>query len=152
MSAEETFAADIREPADLTRQLTALADRVAARLRAHGLAAGRVSVKIRRASFETCSRQRALGSPTQDTAAVSAMALRLLREWLDEHPNAALRLLGVGAGDLQTSRQGDLFSGGSPRDSRLDAALDGIRDRFGSQLLTRASLLARPRSPAPRRG
>ena len=39
ISAEETFSADIRDAAELRRQLTRLADRTAARLRAHGLAA-----------------------------------------------------------------------------------------------------------------
>jgi DNA polymerase-4 len=141
ISAEETFAADIRDPALLARQLTGLAERAAARLRAHGLAAGRVTVKIRRADFTTYTRQRAFAPPTQDTAAVSVMAQRLLREWLSAHPNAALRLLGVGVGDLQLVRHADLFYAGPPKDSRLDAAIDGIRDRFGPQLLTRASLL-----------
>jgi DNA polymerase IV len=141
ISAEETFAADIRDPALLARQLTGLAERAAVRLRAHGLAAGRVTVKIRRADFTTYTRQRAFAPPTQDTAAVSVMAQRLLREWLSAHPNAALRLLGVGVGDLQLVRQPDLFCAGPPKDSRLDAAIDGIRDRFGPQLLTRASLL-----------
>jgi hypothetical protein len=55
-----------------------------------------------------------------------------------------VRLLGVGVGSLQTLRQGDLFAG-SQQESRLDATIDGIRGRFGSALLTRASLL--PRAP-----
>ena len=39
------------------------------------------------------------------------------------------------------------------RDSRLDATIDGIRDRFGSSVLTRASLLPRPPDgTASRRG
>jgi DNA polymerase-4 len=151
ISTEETFAADISDPAELRRQLTALADRTAARLRARDLVAGRVTVKIRRASFETCTRQRTLEPPTQDTAAVSAMALLLLQEWLASHPNAALRLLGVGAGDLQCLRQADLFCPEPAKASRLDSAIDGIRDRFGSQVLTRASLLPWPRAGGTRR-
>ncbi len=147
ISAEETFARDLRDPAELDRHLTALADRTAARLRAQGLAAGRVSVKIRRADFKTYTRQCALGQPTQDTAVVSGTARRLLAAWRDAQPDAALRLLGVGTGDLCTLRQADLFSVEPARDSRLDAAVDGIRGRFGAAVLTRASLLPRrPRS------
>jgi DNA polymerase-4 len=131
--------------------LTALADRAAARLRAAGLHAGRVSVKIRRADFTTYTRQRMLEPPTQDTAAVCASAQRLLKAWLAGHADVALRLLGVGVSDLQTLRQPDLFAERAPKEPRLDAAIDAIRDRFGSQLLTRASLL--PRTPdGPRRG
>jgi DNA polymerase-4 len=144
ISTEETFASDIRGSAQLKAQLTGLADRTAARLRAHDLVAGRVTVKIRRADFTTHTRQRVLEPPTQDTAAICAMAHVLLSEWLGRDPHAAVRLLGVGAADLQQPRQSDLFLGPQPKDSRLDAAVDDIRDRFGSTALTRASSLTRP--------
>jgi DNA polymerase IV len=146
ISAEETFDADIRAPAELSAQLKALADRAASRLRAQKLLAGRVSVKIRRGDFTTYTRQRALAPPTQDTATVSAAAQALLNGWLASQPRAAIRLLGVGVSDLQMLLQPDLFSGPLPdAGSRLDSAVDGIRDRFGQGLLTRASLL--PKGP-----
>jgi DNA polymerase IV len=146
ISAEETFDTDIRAPAELSAQLKALADRTASRLRAQKLLAGRVSVKIRRGDFTTYTRQRALEPPTQDTAIVSAAAQALLSGWLASQPRTAVRLLGVGVSDLQVMLQPDLFSGPQPdSSSRLDSAVDGIRDRFGRGLLTRASLL--PRSP-----
>jgi DNA polymerase IV len=146
ISAEETFATDIRAPAELSAQLKALADRTASRLRAQKLLAGRVSVKIRRGDFTTYTRQRVLTPPTQDTGIVSAAAQALLSGWLASQPRAAIRLLGVGVSDLQVLLQPDLFSGAMPdAGSRLDSAVDGIRDRFGQGLLTRASLL--PREP-----
>ena len=145
ISAEETYAADIRGSALLSVEILRLADRAASRLRAQGLAAGCVSVKIRRGDFTTFTRQRALGSATQDTAVVSAVAQNLLGEWLADQPNAPIRLLGVGVGGLNTLQQGDLFAGGTAPGSRLDATIDGIRDRFGRSMLTRASLL--PRGP-----
>jgi DNA polymerase IV len=143
ISAEETFATDIRDSEELKRQLQNLADRTASRLRAHELAAGRVTVKIRRADFTTYTRQRSVEPPTQDTAVVSRMAQLLLAEWLDIQPHAAVRLLGVGVGDLQMLRQADLFTQDTPIGSRLDATIDCIRDRFGTALVTRASLLPR---------
>jgi len=146
ISAEETYATDIRGVAQLKVQLLRLADRAASRLRAHELAAGKVSVKIRRADFTTYTRQRVVGPPTQDTAIVSAVAKALLEEWLVTQPNAAVRLLGVGVGDLQLLPQQDLFNSGPAQGSRLDTAIDGIRDRFGSNMLTRASLLPGTRS------
>jgi DNA polymerase-4 len=153
ISAEETFDKDIRDAAVLERRLTALADRAAARLRAAGLSAGRVTVKIRRADFTTYTRQCALEPPTQDTAAVCAGAQRLLRAWLAGRGNVALRLLGVGTSELSAVRQPDLFAEGSARVSRLDSAIDGIRDRFGARVLTRASLLPRSADGSgPRRG
>ena len=146
ISAEETFDTDIRAAGELKAQLKALSDRTASRLRAHQLLAGRVSVKIRRADFTTYTRQRALEPATQETATVSGAAEELLSAWLASQPGAAVRLLGVGVSDLQILRQSDLFSGASPaQGARLDSAVDGIRDRFGKALLTRASLL--PRTP-----
>jgi DNA polymerase IV len=144
ISAEETFDQDIREPKELRAQLVHLADRTATRLRAHNLIAGTVNVKIRRGDFTTYTRQRALEPPTQDTAILSAAAEALLAAWLTAQPRASVRLLGVGVSGLQSQKQPDLFEGGLPDPgARLDSAVDGIRDRFGAALLTRASLLPR---------
>ena len=148
ISAEETYAVDIRDPAELQRQVVHLADRAATRLRAGELAAGKVTVKIRRADFTTYTRQRVVEPATQDTAVILRMAQRLLTEWLKSQPAAAVRLLGVGVGDLQVPRQADLFgagSSGAPARSRIDATVDDIRDRFGIKGVMRASLL--PRTP-----
>jgi len=144
ISAEETFAADIHAAADLTAQIVRLADRTASRLRAHRLLAGTVNVKIRRADFTTYTRQRSMQPPTQETAILSAAAQSLLSAWVRTQPRAGVRLLGVGVSGLQPLRQSDLFSGALPDSgARLDSAVDGIRERFGEGLLTRASLLAR---------
>jgi DNA polymerase-4 len=152
ISAEETFEQDIREVSVLRTQLARLADRTASRLRAHGLAAGRVTVKIRRGDFTTFTRQHAIEPPTQDTAVVSSVAQSLFDDWSAARAGVAVRLLGVGVGDLQTP-QADLFSQAPLKESRLDAAVDGIRGRFGSELLTRASLLGRtPGGDGPRNG
>jgi DNA polymerase-4 len=144
ISAEETFAVDVRGIAELERQLTQLADRTAARLRAHALAAGLVTIKVRRGDFTTYTRQRPVLPPTQQTAVICAVAQSLLKDWLGSQPGAAVRLLGVGVGDLQIQRQADLFAGTAQR-SPLDATVDDIRKRFGKSLVTRASLL--PRTP-----
>jgi DNA polymerase-4 len=146
ISAEETFDTDLHAPKELKAQLRHLADRTASRLRAQKLVAGRVSVKIRRRDFTTYTRQRSLEPPTQETAIIAAAAEALLEAWVASQPRAAVRLLGVGVSDLQVLVQSDLFSGPQPEPgSRLDSAVDGIRERFGAGLLTRASLL--PRGP-----
>jgi DNA polymerase-4 len=145
ISAEETYDVDIRLPSELSAQLAHLADRTASRLRAQGLIAAVVHVKIRRSDFTTYTRQRALGTATQDTARISSVAQELLSEWIKTQPRAAVRLLGVGVADLQEQVQSDLFADVKTAPSRLDSAVDGIRGRFGAGVLTRASRL--PRTP-----
>ena len=142
ISAEETFEHDICDEARLQSLLVGLADRTASRLRAHQLSASTVTLKIRRADFATYSRQRTLRTATHDTAVIALAARDLLRAWFAGHPGAALRLLGVGVGQLRELRQADLFGTQDlGRAGRIDRAVDDIRDRFGAASLTRASLL-----------
>ena len=143
ISAEDTFATDIRSHAALQIELLRLTDRTASRLRAHGMFAATVNVKIRRADFVTFTRQRSLGASTNDTAVIAVAAQELLAAWLIAQPQTAVRLLGVGVSGLQQGMQQDMFStAGAP--ARLDSTVDGIRERFGKGALTRASLLQKP--------
>jgi DNA polymerase-4 len=143
ISAEETFDIDIKQPQQMHAQLAELIDRATARLRVQEWLAGRVTVKIRRNDFRTFTRQASLQPPTQETRAIGEHAHRLLDGWLREHPRAAVRLLGVGTGDLTRAPQLDLFAADSQsvRDKRLDAALDTIRSKFGRSAVARGSSL-----------
>jgi DNA polymerase IV len=145
ISAEETFAHDVSDGKRLRAEITALADRTGARLRAHHLAAGCVQVKIRRGDFATYTRRHSFRPPTQDTAVILNIALGLLDAWLLEQPDAAVRLLGVGTSDLQEIVQSELFSAQPAKESRHDQAVDRIRARFGGASMVRASGMRRER-------
>jgi DNA polymerase-4 len=153
ISAEETFEIDVKDHARLAAEIVRLADRTCGRLRANELAAGCVTVKIRRGDFTTFTRQRHFEPPTQETRVITAIALELLRAWLLEQPRAALRLLGVGVSELKPALQMDLFTAAETgRNRQLDAAVDRIREKFGKVALKPASSLeprAREESPAP---
>jgi DNA polymerase-4 len=143
ISAEDTFATDIRNHGELYVELLRLADRTASRLRAHDLFAATVNVKIRRADFVTFTRQRTLGAASNDTGVITGAAKELLAAWLTAQPRAAIRLLGVGVSDLQEGMQQDLFLA-ADAPTGLDSTVDGIRERFGKASMTRASLLLKP--------
>jgi DNA polymerase-4 len=148
VSAEETFETDIADPAQLRAEIVRLADRTCARLRSRGLTARCVTVKIRRADFTTCTRQRHIEPATQETRVVTSVALDLLGQWLAEQPRAALRLLGVGVSEFAPAAQLDLFTAPqTARNQKLDAAVDCIREKFGAVSLKPASALA-AKSPA----
>ena len=108
VSAERTFEHDISDPAVLAARGREMADHVSDRLRRGGRAARTVSVKIRYRDFQTISRARTLGAPTDEAATIWAVAERLLRDALAER-TAPLRLLGVGASGLVDAGQLALF-------------------------------------------
>lgn len=112
ISSEETFDRDLRDQRLLGERLAGLAERTARRLRERQLEAGTVIIKVRRRDFVTCTRQRSFSPPTQETSLIVEVATRLLRRWFEEQPRAAVRLLGVGVGDLSPARQLDLFTAG----------------------------------------
>jgi DNA polymerase-4 len=142
ISTEDTFATDIADPARLEAELGRLVERLGPRLRAKGLAAGCVTVKIRRHDFSTFTRQRRLAPLTHDSRVIADIARSLLANWLRSEPGARLRLLGVGVSNLAPAAQFGLFDPGqSVVATRLDAAVDEIRGRFGNRALTRASSL-----------
>jgi DNA polymerase IV len=142
ISAEETFEHDIRDHAQAQRQLLQLSERIATRLRAKGLQAACVTVKIRCHDFSTYTRQQHFQPATQETQAISRIATRLLVDWLREQPNAALRLLGVGVSDMSEAQQLALFAAPeTERNKQLDATVDQIREKYGATALKRADHL-----------
>jgi DNA polymerase-4 len=134
ISAEETFDTDIEDRNALVTVLRQQAGEVAGRCRAKGLQAGVVTVKIRRADFATFSRQRRIAPPVSEAGPIARMAAELLDRWLDEHPGAAVRLIGVGVAGLSEANQLGLFETG-PGQSQLGEAVASIRARFGDASL-----------------
>jgi DNA polymerase-4 len=147
ISSEETFDKDISDRARLHGELARLTDRTAARLRSQEWLAQTVVVKIRRKDFKTYTRQSPIRPATQQTRPLLDAATKLLDEWLREQPRVAVRLLGVGATDLTSTPQLELFTvPEANRNQHLDTALDDIRAKFGNDAVARGSSL-RNRQP-----
>jgi DNA polymerase-4 len=141
ISAEDTFERDLGDPKALRTQISQLADRVCARLRGKHLMARCVGIKIRRADFTTFTRRRVVAPPTHDGRTIGRIANELLTRWLTENPGQKLRLLGVVLSDLSVATQLGLFEDTPPHTSRLDAALDEARARFGTRALRRGNTI-----------
>jgi len=142
---EHTFDVDTADPEVIETTLLALAEGVAARLRAAGLRAGTVAVKIRDRQFRTVARQTRLADPTDLAEPIWRAALGLVRP---EVRGVRVRLLGISAGHLEAATQLGLFDAGLERRRRLEGAADELRRRFGRRVLVRARLLASD-VPAP---
>lgn len=140
LSAERTFFEDLSSEQELKRALLQLSERVGRRLRKAGLAGWTVRIKLRWPDFSTITRQLRLDQPTDQDAEIYAAATELFEaNW---RKGRAVRLLGVGLSDLgPPMRQLELFDDSWMHDQRLLNAVDEIRDRFGSEALTRAGQL-----------
>ena len=138
---EHTFDRDTLDPAQLERQLLVLAEGVGKRLRAASLRGRTVTLKLRVAPFETRTRQRTLAEPTDDDLTIYNTGRALLREALRQDRDAGhvspVRLVGLSVSGVTAGAQLGLFD--SARTSRLNAALDTVRERFGDRALDRAS-------------
>jgi len=145
VSAEETFDRDLVDRNDMDKELLALSDTTAKRLRKAELQAGTIQVKIRQADFQTFTRQKSLQPPVNSTDQIYHTARVLLGTWLGHNPDAQIRLLGVGGSKLSPAEQGDLFaSEQGSTDNPVDQAVDDIRDRFGELSVGGARTLERP--------
>jgi DNA polymerase IV len=138
VSHEHTFDVDTADAEVLERTLLALSEGVAGRLRAGGVRARTINVKVRDAAFTTITRQRTLEEPTDQTEVVFGAALDLTRPHLR---GIRVRLLGVGASHLGYGEQMALFVATDERRRRAAEAADEIRRRFGSRAIRRARLL-----------
>jgi DNA polymerase-4 len=145
ISKEQTYDSDLCDRRDMERQLLRLTEGTGRRLRKAALSAGTVQVKIRRSDFRTFTRQQRLRPPANGTDRIYAVARELLATWLDDNPDARIRLLGVGCSSLAPAAQQDLFAGEAlSQASDFERAIDEIRDRFGTDSVARARTLDRP--------
>ncbi|MCW8926623.1 MAG: DNA polymerase IV, partial [Xanthomonadales bacterium] len=130
LSREVTFAKDILAPRELFAELQRQVDSVAGRLRAQGLLARTVQVKVRDHRFKTVTRARSLAAPTASREVVFKQARALLDTWLQAHLNTPVRLLGVGLSGLE--KPGESGSEiDTPAQKALDSTLDEIKRRYG---------------------
>ncbi len=133
-----TFPKNLTTRAQVSAGIGLLADSVAGRLRRAGLYAGGVHVTVRDPAFHDRSRQRQLAVPTHLIRDISAAALELAEElWKPPNPVRALTVTAIHlTPEGETYEQEDLFAAGSAsnrkRQERLEAAMDGIRQKYGS--------------------
>ena len=121
-----------------------LVERVTRRMRAARRAGRTVVLRLRFDDFSRATRSYTLPRPTAETSAILATARWLFAASSPTIERRGLTLVGISVANLEDSRALQLPL---PFDSRsretLDAALDEIRDRYGSAAITRAVLLGR---------
>jgi DNA polymerase-4 len=139
VSSERTFSRDLNRTDELERELLRLTVSVAGAMRAEGLRARTLTVKIRDSDFKTRQRAHTFPEAVESEAVLYPTARELLSD-LRRRRKTGTRLLGVGLTNFterDSSRQLALFEqSGDPeresdRDRRLAHTVDRLRSRFG---------------------
>ena len=137
MSSETTLDEDISDLEKLRQILWQLTEMVARRMRTAGIAGEGVTLKLKTSDFRNITRARHLKNATQSAEEMFRTAEPLLAREAD---GRSFRLIGIGAHDLIEAGhvlQGDLFGGAGPFGSKIDKAVDAVRDRFGDDAVAR---------------
>jgi DNA polymerase-4 len=134
-----------RAPLDqLDTELVAIVDRVSRRLRAARRVGRTVVLRLRFGDYTRATRSLTLRHPTAQTSTFLAVGRSLLAAALPTIEQRGLTLIGFTIANLEDDLPFQLCLPLDPADGTvLDAALDEIRDRFGSSAVTRGVLVGR---------
>jgi DNA polymerase-4 len=103
-----------------------------------------VVLRLRFGDFTRATRSRTLQAPTASTETILRAARDLLHEALPTLHQKGCTLIGVAVTNLESADRVQLAI---PFDDRhldeLDAALDAVKERYGSAAITRAATLER---------
>jgi len=127
-----------RQEIDAT--VVALVDRIARRLRAARRIGRTVVLRLRFGDFERATRSHTLPFATASTDTILAVARVLLASSQRDVERRGLTLVGVSVSMLEDDTPRQLAFGAA---DALDAAVDAVRDRFGTTAITRAVLVGR---------
>ncbi|MDG4767294.1 DNA polymerase IV [Solwaraspora sp. WMMD406] len=162
-----------RDGAEVDAILAGLVDRVGRRMRAAGRTGRTVTLRLRFGDFGRATRAHTLPRATAQTSTILDTARDLLAAAAPMIGERGLTLIGVSVGNLDGGQATQLTLPFDPADAppaavapkatdagqaaaahpgnrqeSLDAALDAVRDRFGSRAVNRAVLLGRDLGPA----
>lgn len=141
-SVETTFNDDIVSVDQVLPILLEQCDVVATRMRRKGKKCISVSVTFRTLDFKNKSHQTTLPNATDTTDEIYKKAKKLFTESWKGEP---LRLIGVALTNLtdESFEQLSLFEYNEKkeRNRKLDATMDAIRQKFGNDKITRASIM-----------
>jgi DNA polymerase IV len=135
-----------RPPDAVDADVIALVDRVTRRMRAAGRVGRTVVLRLRFDDFSRATRSHTLPQPTAETQVILTTMRGLMATATPMIERRGLTLVGLSVANLDDDHAVQITL---PFDrhscAALDAALDEIRDRFGSAAVTRAVLLGRER-------
>ena len=143
MGAQHALGRGRHTAAEIDATLAGLVDRVSRRMRTAGRVGRTVVLRLRFDDFSRATRSRTLPQATAHTQTLRYAARELLESTLPMIAERGLTLVGVAVGNLDDGTGQLELPFERQSGSELDAALDAVRERFGSGAITRAVLLGR---------
>lgn len=146
--AQSARARSARSRDELDAVLAGLVDRVTRRMRRARKSGRTVVLRLRFGDFSRATRSRTLPHPTAETEPILDAARALLAEATPVIARRGITLIGITVANLSATATGVQLRLPLGRDhAALDAALDELRQRFGSNAVIRAALVGRPADP-----
>ena len=144
MGAQRALGWSPTPPEEVEAVLAGLVDRVTRRMRAAGRVGRTVMLRLRFDDSSRATRSHTLPRATADTRTILLTAAGLLDGAWPLIRRQGITLVGVAVGNLDRHGSVQLPLPFDPHDgAALDAALDEVRDRYGSSAVMRAALLRR---------
>ena len=144
MGSQRALGRKRRSAEELDAIVVGIADRLGRRLRGAHRVCRTVTLRLRFDDFERATRSHTMAEATAHTQTILFTARELLRTAMPMIRARGITLVGLTLSNLQNDRAIQLAL---PFDRNhagaLDAALDQLRERFGSNAITRAVLLGR---------
>jgi DNA polymerase-4 len=128
---------------EIDATLVAIVDRVARRLRAARRVCRTVVLRLRFDDFTRATRSLTLPGPTARSQTLLDAARALLASSLPLIVTRGITLVGISLTNLADANRVQLSFTDDWRPDALDAALDEVRDRYGSRAITRGLLVGR---------
>jgi DNA polymerase-4 len=142
MGAQHALGRGPHRPDEVDAVLAGLVDRVSRRMRAAQRAGRTVVLRLRFDDFSRATRSHTLPQATAHTQTLLYTVRRLLAATAPMIARRGLTLVGVAVGNLDDGTL-QLELPLDRHSDELDAALDAVRERFGSSAVTRGALLGR---------
>lgn len=141
-----TFRRNLISENDIAIAVKALSDKVAGRLRQHGLKAGGVKIDIKDPYFKVISRQKQLDTTTWLAEEIAQAATELIRaSWRAGAPIRMLTITAINLTDQLFQEQLSLFGADSSKREKaekMELAMDEVRKKYGKHTIGFASVMS----------
>ena len=141
---EQTFLKDIISLDTVQKELLALGNKVARRMRHKGLKGKTITLKVKYSDFVQITRSATLPKSTDDGSEIYSVACRLLKK--TEVTKKPIRLLGISLSQLSCLGAGTQLSlfdqdRSSQERQRLNTVLDSLYEKYGDKSVVPGTLL-----------